>query len=356
MRTSSLLSKSCGGIFELPQKKQKILELEDQMATPGFWDDREKAQEVSKTLSDTKSQVDFWDVLEQDLTDMDEMAVLLGAEPDEEMEKELEKKLTESKKKYESARITTFFSEKYDDHDGIVSIHSGAGGLDAQDWAEMLFRMYTRYCENRGFKTNILDQNRDTEGGVKSATFEVFGRFAYGYLKSEAGVHRLIRLSPFNTAHTRETSFALVEVLPILKTHEEIKLNPKDLKIETSTSSGHGGQSVNTTYSAVRITHIPTGVKVSIQNERSQHQNKEKALSVLRSRLKQLEDKRQQEERKELRGEFHSAEWGNQIRTYTLHPYKLVKDHRTGFETADVDRILDGGLDEFVEKYLENNS
>jgi len=281
---------------------------------------------------------------------------MLKDNPDQKFEKELEQKLANAVKQYESARITTFFSGKHDNRDAIVSIHSGAGGLDAQGWAQMLFRMYQRYVEAKNFKISVLDQNRDPEGGIKSATFEITGPFAFGYLKSEAGVHRLIRLSPFNPAHTRETSFALVEVLPVLESREQLQLNEKDLKIETSTASGHGGQSVNTTYSAVRITHIPTGIKVSIQNERSQRQNKEVALKVLAARLKHVEEERAEKEKKEIRGEFHSAEWGNQIRSYTLHPYKLVKDHRTNHEETDADSVLDGNIDVFVEKYLEQTA
>lgn len=281
------------------------------------------------------------------------MAKLGIEEHDRDLEKDLEKKYQAASVQYEQARITTFFNKPYDDHDAIVSIHAGAGGLDAQDWAEMLLRMYLRFCEKKGFEAELFDQNRNPGAGIKSATFEVHGPYAYGYLKGEAGVHRLIRLSPFNPAHTRETSFALVEVLPVLETQEEYTLDPNDLKIETKTSRGHGGQSVNTTYSAVRITHLPSGITVSIQNERSQTQNKAQALKILKAKLKTLEEERQFEEKLKLRGEFKSAEWGNQIRSYTLHPYKLVKDHRTDYETPDAQTVLDGKLDEFIEKYLE---
>jgi peptide chain release factor 2 len=256
-------------------------------------------------------------------------------------------------KKYSEARIEAFFSKKYDDHNVILSIHAGAGGADAQDWTEMLLRMYLRFAEKKGFRTEILEQSKGSEAGVKSVTMEIFGHNAFGYLKSEAGVHRLVRLSEFNPAHTRETSFALVEVLPILHQDEEFKIDPKDIKLEVSTASGHGGQSVNTTYSAVRLTHIPTGIKVSIQNERSQSQNREKALEILHARLLVLDEERKQKEKKELRGEFHSPEWGSQIRSYVLHPYKLVKDHRTDYESTDPNKILDGNLDDFIEKYLE---
>ena len=319
------------------------------MSESGFWDDRLAAQDAAKELARLKGQVEYWEKLEGDLRDLQELTT-----PGAGGEAELEKLYEDLKAKYEQARITTFFSDKYDDHDAIVSIHAGAGGMDAQDWAGMLQRMYLRFCERRGFKVNFLDQNRDPEGGIKSATFEALGDYAYGYLKSEAGVHRLIRLSPFNPAHTRETSFALIEVLPILATTEDYELDPKEIKIETKTASGHGGQSVNTTYSAVRITHIPTGIAVSIQNERSQTQNKEQAFKILKAKLIKLKDEEQLAEKLKLRGEFKSAEWGNQIRSYTLHPYQLVKDHRTGLETSDTAGVLDGNLDDFVEKYLEN--
>jgi len=323
--------------------------LEEQTTQSGFWNDNRKAQETSKKLAGLKNQVEFWETLEKDISELSELAKL------GEDEKELEKLYSDLKRRYEETRISTFFSDKYDDHDAIVSIHSGAGGLDAQDWAEILLRMYLRFTEKKGFKTMLIDNNRNPEGGIKSAMFEVRGSYAYGYLKSEAGVHRLIRLSPFNPAHTRETSFALVEVLPVLETQEELKLDPKELKVEAKTASGHGGQSVNTTYSAIRLTHIPTGITVSIQNERSQTQNKEQAMKILTAKLKKLDEEKQIEKKLELRGEYKSAEWGNQIRSYTMHPYQLVKDHRTGLETSNIDEILDGHLENFVEKYLESS-
>ncbi len=323
------------------------------MQQPDFWSDQKSAQEAAKNLSTLKNQVAFWNQLEVDIEELLNLAKLATQESDRTLEQELEKKYREVLRKYESTRITTFFSEKYDDHNAIVSIHAGAGGLDAQDWAEMLLRMYLRFCEKKQFQTEMFDQNRNPEGGIKSATFEVRGNYAYGFFKSEAGVHRLVRLSAFNPAHTRETSFALLEVLPVLEAKEELELNPKDLKIEAKTSRGHGGQSVNTTYSAVRITHLPTGITVSIQNERSQTQNKARALQVLTAKVKAREEERKLQEKLKLRGEFKSAEWGNQIRSYVLHPYKLVKDHRTGYESADVDGVLNGELDPFIEKYLE---
>lgn len=339
--------------LNVKQKQQRILELEDLMQATGFWDDNEAAQKVTQEHNQLKEFVDFWQNLEKEAK---ELFLLTQSNADESTETQsyLEKQVTELEQQYSKNRIVLLLSKQYDDHNAIFSIHAGAGGTDAQDWAEMLLRMFLRYCDNKGFKTEIVDQSKGGEAGIKSVTVEVSGPFAYGYLKSEAGVHRLVRQSPFNPAHTRETSFALLELLPMLEEQEAMVLDPKDLNIEATTSSGHGGQSVNTTYSAIRITHIPTGLKVSIQNERSQHQNKEIAMRILRSRLQTLEDEKLAKEKKELRGEFKSAEWGNQIRSYVLHPYKLVKDHRTNFESTDPDKILNGELDDFVEKYLES--
>ncbi|MCL5666881.1 MAG: peptide chain release factor 2 [Patescibacteria group bacterium] len=341
--------------LNLPQKEQRILELEDQMAAPNFWADNQNAQKVSQEYNQLKNFYDFWVNLEKDAQETLEL-VRHNRDESEETKKYLESHTADLENQYRKNRFVALLSKKYDDHNAIFSLHSGAGGVDAQDWAEMLLRMFLRYCEKKGFKTEILETSRGEQGGIKTAVVEVFGPFAYGLLKSEAGVHRLVRLSPFNPAHTRETSFALMELLPILEEQEELKVDPKDLKIEANTSSGHGGQSVNTTYSAIRITHIPTGIKVSIQNERSQHQNRELAMKILMSKLKSLEEEKLQKEKQEIRGEFKSAEWGNQIRSYVLHPYKLVKDHRTNFETSDPDSVLNGELDEFVEKYLEKTA
>lgn len=326
------------------------------MQAPGFWEFQSQARTKAERHNALKQQLDFWNGLQKELEELFALASehFKTEELNEADKKYFEQQLEGIEKQFLAARIEAFLSGKYDDHGAIVSIHAGAGGSDAQDWTEMLSRMYTRFAEKRKYKVDLLEISKGSEAGIKSVTFEVLGRNAYGYLKSEAGVHRLVRLSPFNPAHTRETSFALVEVLPILQEAEQVKIDPKDLKIETSTASGHGGQSVNTTYSAVRLTHIPTGIKVSIQNERSQHQNKEKALEILHAKLLALEEQRLQKEKKELRGEFHSPEWGNQIRSYVLHPYKLVKDHRTDFESTEPDKVLNGNLDDFIEKYLES--
>jgi peptide chain release factor 2 len=341
--------------LHLPEKQQKLLELADEMQKTGFWQDNQQAQKVSQEYNQLKSFVEFWESLEKETAEVLEL-VKNNHDESEETLSYLKAQTEELENKYKKNRLVALLNKKYDDHNAIFSIHSGAGGLDAQDWAEMLLRMFMRYAGKKGFKTEILELNKGSEGGVKSAVVSVRGPFAYGFFKSEAGVHRLVRLSPFNPAHTRETSFALLELLPELEAQEEMKIDPGDLKIEANTASGHGGQSVNTTYSAIRITHIPTGIKVSIQNERSQHQNRELAMKILMSKLKALEEERLQKEKQELRGEFKSAEWGNQIRSYVIHPYKLVKDHRTGFESTNPDDVLDGELDEFVEKYLEKTT
>ncbi|OGE83208.1 MAG: peptide chain release factor 2 [Candidatus Doudnabacteria bacterium RIFCSPLOWO2_01_FULL_44_21] len=324
------------------------------MADPKFWSDQSVAKAKAKKLSDQKSQVEGWFKFESDLHDLEGLVVMAVSEEDKALENDLKAKFKVLEALFEQFRVMTFLSGRYDDHDAIMSIHAGAGGVDAQDWAEMLLRMYLRFCETKKFKVSIIDESRGGEAGVKSVVFSIDGSYAYGYLKGEAGVHRLVRLSAFNPAHTRETSFALVEVLPALE-ETEYKLNLDQVEIEAKTSRGHGGQSVNTTYSAIRVTHKPSGITVTIQNERSQSQNKEQALKILTSKIATLEEEKQRQEKLKLRGEFHSAEWGNQIRSYVLHPYKLVKDHRTNYETSDAASVLEGNLDELIKKYLEMN-
>lgn len=316
------------------------------MESPDFWKDADSAKKVSQKASVLRAEVEKWEGLEKEIDSALELA-------DAEEDGELEKIYNELNEKFKSLEFFLLFDSKYDRSDAIVAIHAGAGGTEAQDWAEMLSRMYLRFAEKMGWSAKILDEHRGNEAGIKSITILFSGAWGYGYLKSENGVHRLVRISPFDAEKMRHTSFALVEVIPDMGGMEEIKIDPKDLRIDTYLSGGHGGQSVQTTYSAVRIVHIPTGITATCQNERSQQQNKETAMKVLRARLRQLEEKKHEAEKQKLRGNFTSAEWGNQIRSYVLQPYRLVKDHRTKYETADTSGVLDGDIFQFMESYLK---
>ena len=311
-----------------------------------------------KELDSYRDTADLWGGIEKETDDLLEMAKLVEESEDKKenkkLSKEIENKVREIIKKFLKNEFQALMDGKYDEASAIVAIHAGAGGVDAQDWAEMLLRMYLRYAEGRRCKTNILHISKGEEAGIKSVTFEISGSYAYGYLKTEAGVHRLVRLSPFNADHLRQTSFALVEVLPEISETDEIKIKPEDLKIDTFRASGAGGQHVNKTDSAVRITHLPTKLSAACQTERSQAQNKETALKILSAKLYQKAKEEENEEKQKLRGEYTSAEWGNQIRSYVLHPYKLVKDHRTKIETADAEKVLDGDLDLFIEARMKN--
>jgi peptide chain release factor 2 len=322
------------------------------MSDPSFWSDQDRAKLVAKEATSLKAMVVTWGKLDQEAQELAGLAEMAKNEADKGLEKDLNAKFAHLEGVFEVIRLNTFLNGKYDQNSAILSIHAGAGGVDAQDWSEMLFRMYTRYAEQHEFRVTVIEESRGGEAGIKSVVFEITGEYAYGYLKGEAGVHRLVRQSPFNSTHTRETSFSLVEVLPAIQ-QSEFKLDLSEIEIEAKTSRGHGGQSVNTTYSAIRATHRPTGLTVTIQNERSQAQNKDQAIKILAAKIAALEEQRQREEKLKLRGEYHSAEWGNQIRSYVLHPYKLVKDHRTGFETSSAEGVLEGHLDEFVKSYLE---
>jgi peptide chain release factor 2 len=327
--------------------------LEKKASDPNFWDNQNEVEKVLEETKYLKKQVSRWENLEKEAADLSEFAHLLR-ETEKEAETELQElaqKVKELTAKFEKEEISTFLSGKYDKNNAIVAIHAGTGGTDAQDWAMMLERMILRYTERKGFKTEILHVSPGSEAGIKSVVFAVAGPGAYGWLKSEKGVHRLVRLSPFNAKHLRQTSFALIEVIPEIP-EPKIKISEKDLKIETFRSSGHGGQSVNTTDSAVRITHIPTGITVSVQNERSQIQNKTRAMKILASRLEDLAEQKEEQEAKAAKGEYEAARWGNQIRSYVLHPYQMVKDHRTGAQTADTEAVLNGEIDLFVEAFL----
>lgn len=317
-----------------------------------FWKDQNRAKSISRKCENLRTEVLQWQKIQKDVNDLLEISILLTKEPDATVEKDLNEKLKNLKKEFADLEFYILFSGKYDKNDTIVAIHSGTGGVEAQDWALMLSRMLLRYCEKIGFDTKIIDENKGQEAGIKSLTFIVYGSYAYGYLKSESGVHRLVRISPFDAEKMRHTSFALIEVLPLLQESGDVVIKEDDLKIDAFRSSGHGGQSVNKTDSAVRITHIPTGIVVKCQNERSQHQNKEMAMHYLKAKLLKLQEFAREKEKSKIRGEYQAAEWGNQIRSYVLQPYKMVKDHRTEYEEHDPQSVLDGNLERFVESYL----
>lgn len=322
------------------------------MGASDFWQDAEHAKKISKQAADLRAELDLWRGFLKELEDLQDLAELAQAEGDESVHDDVAKKLEEYAARFAKLEFATLFAGSHDPSNAIVSIHAGAGGTEAQDWAEMLLRMLLRFAERHGWDTDMLWESRGEEAGIKSATFRVAGRHAYGYLKCEAGVHRLVRQSPFNADNLRQTSFALIEIIPELEDTEEVTIDPKDIRVDTFLSGGHGGQSVNTTYSAVRVVHIPTNIVVTCQNERSQQQNREVAMKILRSKLFQLEEEKLLAEKKKLRGEYKSAEWGNQIRSYVLHPYQMVKDHRTEYETSDTQGVLDGKLESFMEAYL----
>lgn len=326
--------------------------LETEMASADFWSNTEQAKKISKRAAELRNEISVWEGFLREVSDLFEVAEMAQSEKDDSLTEDLKNKLDVLEKKFSRLEFTQLFSGEYDDHTAIVSIHAGSGGTEAQDWTEMLLRMFVRFAEHRDWDVTIIHESRAEDVGIKSVTFRVEGRFAYGYLKSEAGVHRLVRISPFDAEKMRHTTFALVEVIPELDDLDEIHVDQKDLRIDTFLSSGKGGQSVNTTYSAVRIVHLPTNIAVSCQNERSQQQNKETALKILKSKLLQIQLKEREKEKKQLRGDYQSAEWGNQIRSYVLHPYKLVKDHRTEYETTDTEAILNGELEPFMEAYL----
>ncbi len=318
----------------------------------GFWQNRERATEVSEELAALKEQVSFWEKTEKELDELVEM-VELGDMGDD-LQKEIKKRLDNLEKQFEKEEIKIFLSGKYDKGNAIMSIFSGAGGVDAQDWAEMMLRMYLKYAEKHKFQVKVVHITSGQEAGIKNVTLEISGAYAYGYLKGEAGVHRLVRLSPFNADNLRQTSFALVEVLPDFEEISEIKISPEDLKTETYKASGPGGQYVNKTESAVRITHIPTNITVACQSERSQAANKKKAIKLLQIKLFQRKLENQEKEKEKIKGKKVSAGWGNQIRSYVLHPYKMVKDLRTGVESSRPEDVLNGGLDEFIEAEIKS--
>jgi peptide chain release factor 2 len=334
----------------LPTKEKRIAILEKKSQAENFWNDSQTAGKIMQEIEELKKEILEIREMEDRLKNLEELAGISESKNDSE---EIEKEILENEKIINDLEFKTLFSEEYDKSDAILTIMSGAGGVDAQDWSEMLMRMFLKWAEKNKFKAKILEKTSGQEAGIKNAVMEISGNFVYGNLKSEAGVHRLVRLSPFNADNLRQTSFSLVEVMPVIPEIKEVEINPSDLRVDVYRSSGAGGQSVNTTDSAVRITHIPSGIQASCQNERSQLQNKDQAMKILRAKLhkKYLEEK--EEEKRKLRGESVSAEWGSQIRSYVLHPYKMVKDHRTKFETAQAEDVLEGNLDGFIKSYLE---
>lgn len=339
-------------LLKLDNTRTRIHELEGEVQSPDFWNDQERARKLSQELNELQEELATWEGIRSEVQDSIDLAEIATQENDAAMQKEIVEKAEKLSARYEELEFFVLLNGEYDTSDAIVMIHAGAGGVDAQDWTEILLRMVTRFCEQRGWKVDVLDMSRGGEAGVKSVTLHVSGRYAYGYLQSENGVHRLVRISPFDAEGMRHTSFARMEVIPDLGDVAEIEIKEEDLRIDVFRSGGNGGQSVNTTDSAVRIVHIPTNITVTCQNEKSQHQNKASAMSILKSKLltKQIEE--QEAEKRRLRGETASAEWGNQIRSYVLHPYKMVKDHRTNHESKNPDTVLDGDLEPFMEEYL----
>lgn len=323
--------------------------LDAQMIAPDFWNVPQAAQEIVRQQAKLERRIAPWRELQKNVNDLVELIAL----DDSSMQTDLEQQLSLTSKQYAALKDELKLAGPYDDYDAIVSIYAGAGGTDAQDWAGMLHRMYVRWAEKSDLEVVMIDESAGDEAGLKSVTLEIRGTFAYGKLKGEHGVHRLVRLSPFNADNLRQTSFAKVDVLPKVDRPEDLVIDEKDLRIDVYRSGGHGGQSVNTTDSAVRVTHIPTNIVVAIQNERSQLQNKETALTILRSRLIQLQMEQHKEKLEGLKGPNQSAEWGNQIRSYVLHPYKQVKDLRTRYETSDAEGVLDGNLNPLIDAYLD---
>lgn len=339
--------------LKLGELSAGLVDLRAQMAKPDFWQDSQRAQMLSKREADLARRVQPWQDLQKSVSEISDL-IAMG---DDSMAGELTAQLEHAETRTDELKQALKFQGPYDDHDVILSIHAGAGGTDAQDWAQMLLRMYSRWAEKSKLQVKTVEQSAGEEAGIKSTTIKLSGGgFLYGQLAGEHGVHRLVRLSPFNADHLRQTSFAKVEIMPAIERPEDAQIDDKDLKIDVFRASGHGGQSVNTTDSAVRITHIPTGISVSIQTERSQLQNRETALNILRSRLIQLQLEQHTKDLAEIKGPNQSAEWGNQIRSYVIHPYKQVKDLRTGYETSDPQAVLDGELDPFINAWLENHS
>mgnify|MGYP000341126845 CR=1 FL=1 len=332
--------------------KERILELNEEMAEPDFWNNPEKAQAKNKELAHLENKVKELEGFEKRLEDIEAM-IELGMEMDDaDTAAEVEKELSSLEEGIERLQLETMLTGEYDANNAILTLHAGAGGTEAQDWTDMLFRMYRRYCEKSGYQVEILDYLAGDEAGVKSVTFRAAGENAYGFLKAEKGVHRLVRISPFDANSRRHTSFSALEVMPEIEDEGAIVIPPEDIEIETRRSTGAGGQHINKTESAIRILHKPTGIIVQCQQERSQIQNRETAMNMLRSKLIELREREREEKELELRGDIKKIEWGSQIRSYVFHPYNMVKDHRTNVETSNIQAVMDGDLDPFIRAYL----
>jgi len=336
-------------IFDIAGKEIEISRLEKESARPDFWLDQPKAQDTMRRLAERKKAVEQWRGLGKRVADLAELAQLTGE--DEPLQAEIASETERVEETLAQLEFQLAFRGEYDERSAILAVHAGAGGTESQDWAEMLMRMYLRWAERRGYQPEVLESTSGEEAGIKSAVIGIAGDYAYGYLRAEHGVHRLVRLSPFDADHARHTSFALVEVMPEAKADVDVRIDPDDLKVETFRSSGPGGQHMQKTSSAVRLTHLPTGLVATCQSERSQHRNKETAMTILRSRLLELELEKRAEEKARLKGKRIAAGWGNQIRSYILHPYKMVKDHRTDYQTSNPDDVLNGELDDFLKAY-----
>lgn len=343
-----------GSVFDLAELEARAGALRERSGEQSFWDDPELAQAAMQELSEIESTLESWQAIDRRLADLEELVALTSEEGGDAYFEEIADETRVLSDLLSAKRFEVMLSRRHDRSNAILSIYAGAGGTESQDWAEMLLRMYLRWAELHRFPAEIIEQTDGDEAGIKSATVEISGKYAFGYLRSERGVHRLVRISPFDNAHRRHTSFALVEVIPDVATDVSIEINPDDLRYDIYRASGHGGQNVQKNSTAVRITHLPTGIVVSCQNERSQGQNRERALTVLKSRLYDLEQQKKEEELARLRGEHVTAGWGNQIRSYVLHPYRMVKDLRTDWETGNTTAVLDGELDALIESYLKH--
>ena len=340
-------------LFDIPRLENELAELEKETSNPDFWNNSENTQKVLAKIKKIKNKYTKYKELEKEINNLIELAEMVKLEYDEELAIDVTKNYKKQEKNLEKLELETLFSGKYDSNNAIVTIHPGAGGTESQDWAEMLYRMYTRWATKNEYDVKELDYLEGEEAGLKSVTFEIIGENAYGYMKSEKGVHRLVRISPFDAGGRRHTSFASVEVLPEITDDIEININPDDLRVDTYRASGAGGQHINKTSSAVRITHIPTNTVVACQSERSQIQNRETAMRMLKSKLLDLKEQEQKEKIEDLKGEQKDIAWGSQIRSYVFCPYTMVKDHRTNYEVGNVAGVMDGDLDGFMESYLK---